>query len=96
MEATTTSAMETYGEAAAAFRSTPGAEEPVALIRQAEYIAEFEPGEYEHVKEMRITEWPVEFLRRPLRTPDTIPAFLSPNAPKNRLDILRGLAERNE
>ena len=86
----------TYTEAAAAFSSTPGAEEPVALIRQAEYIAEFEPGKYEHVEEMRITEWPVEFLRRPRRTPDTIPAFLSSNAPKNRLDILKGLAERNE
>ena len=83
----------TYAEAAARFRSTGGAEKPVALIRQAEYIAEFEPGEYEHVDEVRITEWPVEFLRRPRRTPDTIPAFLSPNAPKNRLDILRGLTE---
>ena len=39
-----------------------------------------------------MTEWPVEFLRRPRRTPDTIPAFLAPDAPTNRLDILRGLA----
>jgi hypothetical protein len=50
------------------------------------------PGEYHHVKEVRIAEWPVEFLRRPRRTPNTIPDFLSPNAPANRLDILRGLA----
>jgi IS5 family transposase len=45
---------------------------------------------YRHVKEVRITEWPVEFLRHPRRTPNTIPDFLSPNAPANRLDILRG------
>lgn len=57
-----------------------------------DYIAEHKPGEYQHVKELRITEWPVAFLRRPRRTANTIPDFLSPNAPTNRLDILRGLA----
>jgi hypothetical protein len=35
----------------------------------------------------------VELLRRPRRTANTIPDFLSPNAPPNRLDILRGLVE---
>jgi hypothetical protein len=54
--------------------------------------SEPEPGQYRHVKEPRITEWPVAFLRRPRRTPNTIPDFLAPNAPPNRLDILRGLA----
>src|SRR5579863_6430604 len=43
-----------------------------------------------------ITEWPVEFLRRPRRTPNTIPDFLSPNAHANRLDTLRGLTNQNE
>jgi hypothetical protein len=33
----------TYAEAAAVARSTQGAEEPLVLIRQAEYIAEAEP-----------------------------------------------------
>jgi putative acetyltransferase len=84
----------TYAEALAFSRDTEGAEEPLALIRQLEYITEPNPGEYRHVKEERITEWPVEFLRRPRRTPNTIPDFLSPNAPANRLDILRGLATR--
>jgi len=82
----------TYAEALAFSRSTEGAEAPTALIRQLEYIAEDNPGEYRHVKEERIAEWPVEFLRRPRRTQDTIPDFLAPNAPANRLDILRGLA----
>ena len=65
---------------------------PLALIRQEEYISEPEPGVYIHMKELRVTEWPVEFLRRPRRTANTIPDFLSPTAPVNRLDILRGLA----
>ncbi len=84
-------AFATYAEAAAASATLPGTEEPIALIRQLEYITEPESGLYKHVEEIRITEWPVGFLRRPRRTPDTIPAFLSPNAPRNRLDILRGL-----
>jgi putative acetyltransferase len=85
-------AFATYAEAAAFSKGMQGAEEPLALIRQAEYIDEPEPGDYRHVKDVRITEWPVEFLRRPRRTPNTIPEFLSPNAPRNRLEILRGLA----
>jgi hypothetical protein len=45
------------------------------------------------MKKRRITEWPVDFLSRPRRTRRTIPDFMSPNAPANRLDILRGLAK---
>ena len=86
-------AFATYSGALEFSRRTPGAEAPLALIRQWEYIDEPEPGKYVHVKEERITEWPVEFLRRPKRTPDTIPSFLSPTAPRNRLDILRGTAK---
>jgi hypothetical protein len=82
----------TYAEALAFSRRTEGAEAPLALIRQLEYIDEPNPGEYRHVKELRITEWPVEFLRRPRRMQNTIPDFLAPDAPANRLDILRGLA----
>lgn len=66
-------------------------EEPLALIVQEEYIEETTDGEYLHVRERRITEWPPEFLARPRRTPQTIPDFLSAGAPPNRLDILRGL-----
>ena len=82
----------TYAEALAFSERTEGAEAPLALIRQYEYIAEPNPGEYLHVKEERIAEWPAQFLSRPRRTQNTIPDFLSPNAPPNRLDILRGLA----
>ena len=83
---------ESYEEALAFSEATEGGEKPLALILQREYISEPEPGVYIHMKDERITEWPVEFLRRPRRTPNTIPDFLAPDAPSNRLDILRGLA----
>jgi hypothetical protein len=83
----------TYAEAIAFSQRTEGAEEPLALVLQREYISEPAPGRYIHMKEERITEWPVEFLSRPKRTPGTIPDFFSPEAPSNRLDILRGLAK---
>lgn len=72
--------------------ATRGAEEPLALIVQEEYIDEPEHGVYRHIRERRVAEWPLEFLSRPRRTPETIPRFLAPDAPANRLDILRGWA----
>ena len=87
-------AFATYAQALAFSEGTNGAEAPLALIRQAEYIDEPEPGQYRHVKELRITEWSVEFLRCPQRQANTIPDFLSPDAPANRLDVLRGLANK--
>jgi len=81
----------TYEEALEFFEQNPGTESPLALILQQEYIDEPAPGQYIHKVEKRVTEWPVEFLKRPRRNSDTIPNFLSPNAPANRLDILRGL-----
>lgn len=75
-------------------KTYPGAEAPLALILQREYIEEMEPGVYAHIKKRRVTEWPVAFLSRPRRKADTIPAFLSPTAPRNRLAILRGTAQK--
>ncbi len=85
-------AFSSYEEALSHAESTRGADEPLALILQKEYLDEPEPGEYIHVREERIAEWPVEFLSRPRRTDATIPDFLSPDAPANRLEILRGQA----
>ncbi len=84
----------TYAEALECSRDIRGAEETLALILQREHINETDPGHYVHVTEERITEWPVEFLLRPRRTPSTIADFLSPDAPPNRLDILRGLGAK--
>jgi hypothetical protein len=54
-------AFATYDEAAAFSQNTKGAGEPLALVRQVEYIDEPETGEYRHVKKLRITEWPWSF-----------------------------------
>ncbi len=81
-----------YEDALEFSQSNQGAEEPLALVLQREHINELEPGVFEHIKDERITEWPVDFLSRPRRTETTIPDFLSLDAPPNRLDIIRGLA----
>lgn len=81
-----------YEEARHYFLEHDGTEEPLALVLQQEYIAEQEPGEFVHMQQQRLTEWPIEFLSRPARTVATLPAFFAPDAPSNRVDILRGLA----
>lgn len=83
-------AFASHADAEAFANEFAGAERPLALIRQDEYLNEPEAGVYEHVKEERITEWPPDFLSRPRRTARTIPDFLAPDAPANRLAILRG------
>ncbi|MCC6074347.1 hypothetical protein ACFPTX_13725 [Pseudomonas sp. GCM10022188] len=88
-------AFATYNEALEFSHSNLGREEPLALVLQREYIDEPEPEQYAHVKEERIAEWPVAFLIRPRRTDKTIPDFMSPDAPPNRLAILRGQAKAN-
>lgn len=85
-------AFETFSEALTFSEGNPGCDKPLALVLQREFIDEPEPGRYIHVIKERITEWPVEFLSRPRRTASTIPDFMSPNAPPNKLSILRGMA----
>lgn len=82
-----------YGDALDCYRNSEGSEEPLALILQREHLDEPQPGVIRHVKSERMTEWPVEFLSRPRRTDRTIPDFLAPDAPANRLEILRGEAD---
>src|ERR1700740_1428902 len=50
-------AFRTYAEALTFSKETVGAEPPLALIQQLEYIDEPEPGMYVHEKKLRITEW---------------------------------------
>jgi hypothetical protein len=70
-------AFPTYDEAVAFSDVTRGAETPLALVLQHEYVDEPEPGHLVHVKEPRMTEWPVEFLDKPRRTASTIPDLLA-------------------
>ena len=86
-------AFDNYKDALSCSQEITGAELPLALVLQQEYINEPEPGAYEHIKAQRITEWPVEFLARPRRTETTIPNFLSPDAPSKKLEIIRGEAD---
>jgi hypothetical protein len=83
-------AFASFAEASEFAGRTKGAQEPLALILQEEYIDEPSDGQYVHVRSPRVTEWPVEFLSRPKRNERTIPDFFSPRAPPNRLDIIRG------
>ena len=85
-------AFASFEEADAFAQANPGTEEPLALVLQREFIDEPENGQYVHVQEHRVTEWPVAFLNRPRRTERTIPEFMAPGAPSNRLAILRGQA----
>jgi len=87
-------AFATHMQAAKFAKAMPGAEEPLALVLQLEYIDEPQPGKYMRVKQRRVAEWPVEFLRRPRRDARTIPDFLDPDAPPNRLEVLRGEVPR--
>ena len=89
-------AFDTFEEADAFARETTGAEEPLALVLQREFIDEPETGVYMHVREERVAEWPVAFLQRPQRTDQTIPDFMAPDAPRNRLEILRGTAPKTK
>ncbi|MEM6797628.1 MAG: GCN5 family acetyltransferase [Acidobacteriota bacterium] len=83
-------AFDSYAAALEWSADQEGAQAPLALILQREFIDEPRPGCYSHVKKERVAEWPVSFLSRPRRTESTIPDFLSPDAPANRLEILRG------
>ncbi|MTB49891.1 GCN5 family acetyltransferase [Lewinella sp. W8] len=83
-------AFSSYEEAKKYSDNQPGTEEPIALIRQKEFIDEPEKGKYIHRVKERIAEWKVEWLQRPRRTEHTIPDFMAPDAPENRLDIIRG------
>jgi hypothetical protein len=49
-------AFATHAEAAAFAAATPGAEAPLALILQREFIDEPEPGRFVHVRTERVTE----------------------------------------
>lgn len=87
------SSFASYEDALSFSQSTKGADNPIALVLQREFIDEPEPGVFVHVTQERIAEWPVSFLSRPRRNKHTIPNFLSPNAPANKMDIIRGLVK---
>jgi hypothetical protein len=64
-------------ERAEAFsKTTPGAGEPLALVRQLEWIDEPQAGHYIPKKGTRITEWQVRWLAADKRNPESIQEFM--------------------
>ncbi len=61
-----------------------GAEEPLALVRQVEWINEPEPGHFIWEKDERITEWQVRWLAGHKRTADSIEDFLKHPRPADQ------------
>ena len=55
--------------------NTEGAQKPLVLIRQLEWINETEPGKFIHEKGERIAEWPAECLEGRKRGSDSIKSF---------------------
>lgn len=70
-------AFPTYNEALEFSKSTEGAEEPLVLIRQLEWINEPTEGVYVHEKGERITEWRVEWLSDGSRKQGDIEKFMA-------------------
>lgn len=65
-----------YEVADAYSKNTPGAEEPLVLVRQLEWISEPEHGRFIPEKGERITEWQVKWLSNNKKTSNSIQEFL--------------------
>ncbi len=66
-----------YERAEAFSKSRTGAEKPLVLVRQREWINEPNPGEYHAERGERITEWQVKWLEGSKRGPTSIADFLA-------------------
>jgi hypothetical protein len=66
-----------YEPAEAFCRATAGAEKPIVLVRQREWIDEPTPGTFHAKKGERTTEWRVKWLAGSKRGPNTISDFLA-------------------
>jgi len=71
-----------YERAEAFSRTTTGAEHPLVLVRQLEYIDEPTPGHYQVVRSERMTEWQIEWLAEDKRGPNSIDEFLKSPRPQ--------------
>lgn len=73
-------AFEDYESALNFSTATIGAEKPLVLIVQNEYINEPEIGIFVHVNRNRTTEWNVEWLRGHKRRKNSIANFINKHA----------------
>jgi hypothetical protein len=65
-----------YEDAEAFYENTPGADKPLVLVLQYEYIAEDVSGNLKHIKKKRLAEWLPEWLEGNQGTVKQIPKFL--------------------
>jgi hypothetical protein len=65
-----------YERADAFSKSEPGAEAPLVLVRQLEWIDEPETGHYVPKKSIRVAEWQVRWLAGTKRSSSSIADFL--------------------
>lgn len=65
-----------YERAESYSKKTKGAEEPLVLVRQREWIAEPKPHEFHVEHRERMTEWQVQWLDGHKRGPNSIKEFL--------------------
>ena len=75
-----------YEKAEELSKSSTGAEEPLVLVRQYEWIDEPETGHYLPEKGNRITEWQLKWLAGNKRTPTSISEFLKHPKPTEKSD----------
>jgi hypothetical protein len=66
-----------YERAVAFSKVTAGAEAPLVLIRQREWIDEPESGRFVPKKGLRLTEWQVKWLADSRRGPESIARFMA-------------------
>jgi hypothetical protein len=69
-------AFASYEEAETFANGTTGADKPLVLVLQKEWIEEPQPGVFVRRREDRITEWQVSWLDKDKRTPEGIESFL--------------------
>ena len=69
----------TFAEAEDFRKETKGAQSPLALIRQYEWIDEYKPGKFRHETGQRIAEWGAELLEGRERQDGSIDNFFKEN-----------------
>jgi hypothetical protein len=74
-------AFPTYEQALDFSETAQGAEEPLVLVLQREWIDEPEPNQFIPKKGERITEWCAEWLQDNQRQPDSVEQFLKAKQP---------------
>jgi hypothetical protein len=79
-------------EAAAAFsKSTPGAEAPLALVQQLEWLDEPEPGHFDVKHGRRIAEWQPQWLALSKRSPTSVEDVLKNPHPASESENVTAL-----